>query len=364
MKKLPIKSYLIIALMVMLPISVAADESPDAYTLSWLEYRSNHPELFKFDSPFDSQKADKPIPGKWDLYAQTDDSSAAKTGSGEDEGQPEMDMAAMAEAINNPLGELWLLFTQNDTSWWKGDITNDEKIQNAFVFQPVLSMQMTQNWRLLFRPTFPVLSFETVTGVDFPSPEDERPSPPSANFDRKTGLGDIVLWTALSNKYKPPNVFGFGPTVMMDTATSDELGTGKWSAGPMVVAMHLGEKWIAGGIAQHWWDFAGDDDRADVNLTDLQYIIKYRVTPETNIGISPNIRVNWDADDSDNKWTVPIGIGFDTFTKIGPVPMKWGVEVHGYPVTPDIFGPQWQIRLFFVPVVPAPKWSKKPLFGN
>ena len=49
MKKLPIKSYLIIAFMVMLPISVAADELPDAFTMSWLEYRSNHPELFKLD---------------------------------------------------------------------------------------------------------------------------------------------------------------------------------------------------------------------------------------------------------------------------------------------------------------------------
>jgi hypothetical protein len=32
---------------------------------------------------------------------------------------------------------------------------------------------------------------------------------------------------------KPPNVYGFGPTFMLPTATDDGLGTGKWSAGPL-----------------------------------------------------------------------------------------------------------------------------------
>ena len=98
---------------------------------------------------------------------------------------------------------------------------------------------------------------------------------------------------------------------MMDTASDDALGTGKWSAGPMALAFHIGEKWIYGAVAQHWWSFAGDDDRDDVNLTDLQYVLRYRVTPTTNIGFGPNIRINWE-EDRENRWTVPVGLGFDT----------------------------------------------------
>ena len=67
----------------------------------------------------------------------------------------------------------------------------------------------------------------------------------------------------------------------------------------MAIAIHIGEKWIYGVIFQHWWSFAGDDDRKDVNLTDLQYILRYQVTPETNIGSVPNIRYNWEPDESD-----------------------------------------------------------------
>lgn len=89
---------------------------------------------------------------------------------------------------------------------------------------------------------------------------------------------------------------------MMDTATEDQLGTGKWSAGPMALAFSITEKWIIGGVFQHWWSFAGDDDltvntssgpvkveRPDVNLTDFQYVLRYRLSPKTNIGMGPNI---------------------------------------------------------------------------
>ena len=48
----------------------------------------------------------------------------------------------------------------------------------------------------------------------------------STDFDRETGLGDIVLWSASATNdwVRPPNVFDFGPTVMLDTATDDVLG--------------------------------------------------------------------------------------------------------------------------------------------
>ncbi len=148
---------------------------------------------------------------------------------------------------------------------------------------------------------------------------------------------------------------------MFDTATDDVLGTSKWSAGPMALAIHSGQKWIYGAIAQHWWSYAGDDDRNDVNLTDVQYVLRYRVTPETNIGFAPNIRYNWNAD-SGNRWTVPVGLGFDTIGQLGPVPTKIGLEFHYFVEQPDVFGPEFQLRLLFIPVVPAPAWSKTPIF--
>ena len=60
--------------------------------------------------------------------------------------------------------------------------------------------------------------------------------------------------------------------------------------------------------------------------------------------------------------TIPVGIGADTMVKMGPLPVKVGMEVYYYVKQPDKFGPDWQIRLFFVPVLPSPKWSQRAIF--
>ena len=239
-----------------------------------------------------------------------------------DAGKEEMDEdAQIAEAMLNPLSYLWLMFMQNDTYSYDGSILDglgeDAKTQNVTLLMPVLSMQLTKNWKTIIRPVIPINSFETVGGVDIST--NTTPAVTGVDFDRETGLGDIVLWTAFSNQYKAPNIFGFGTTMMFPTASEDQLGSGKYSAGPMALYFHISDKWVLGTIAQHWWSYAGDDDltvdtslgsvnveRPDVNLTDIQYVLRYRYSPLTNIGMAPNIRYNWETDEL----SLPVGIGF------------------------------------------------------
>lgn len=270
----------------------------------------------------------------------------------------------IAEMINNPLGNLWMLFTQNDTMLISGDaldrLGENDKVFNSFMLMPVMPMQLTENVKYIFRPVIPIHSYD----LPGPSFDPGGGEPPSLEFDRETGLGDIILWNAFSTNEgaKPPNVLGAGFTAMLDTASDESLGTGKWSAGPMGLAMKITDKWIYGVIYQHWWSFAGDSDRNDVNLSDLQYILRYRLTPETNIGMSPNIQYNWEKDNSDDRLSFPVGLGMDTMIKIGPLPVKIGGEAYYYLTGPDSASREWQLRLFFTPVLPSPGWSKKPIF--
>jgi hypothetical protein len=273
------------------------------------------------------------------------------------EPQKQSDMAALAEKMNNPLSDLWLLFMQNDLSWYDGEISDVTRVVNVTLLQPVLSMALTEKWRMIFRPVIPIASFP-FSGFNV----ETGPDGPVANpkFGRQFGLADMVLWTAFSNKFTPPFVFGFGPTLMVPTATYRTLGTGKFSMGPMALAFFLSRKWIIGAVAQHWWSVAGDDNRDHVNLTDIQYVVRYRITPATNIGCGPNIRINWMADAKD-KVSFPIGIGGDTLIKLGRLPVRVGAEFHWYPVKPETAGPRYNLRLLFIPVVPAPEWTKQPL---
>jgi hypothetical protein len=280
--------------------------------------------------------------------------------------------AQINEMINNPLGELWLLFVQNDTTWYKGDaldfLGEDDKVFNTTTIQPVMPFQLTENWKYIFRPVI------TVNNWDVPSASEGTPTfypggelPFNVDWDRKWALGDTVLWNAFATNEMatPPNILGFGVTLMLPTATDDAFGTNKWSAGPMALAVHVGPPggWIAGVVAQHWWDYAGPSDEDHVSLSNIQYLLYYRLTDATNIGFGPNITADWTAD-SDQRWTVPVGLGFNTTTKIGPLPVKVGLEVYTYVEKPDNFGPDWGIRLIFSPIVPKPAFSKKPIFGN
>jgi len=268
------------------------------------------------------------------------------------------DMTSLADRIINPVSDLWLLSMQNGMAWYDGEITDKKRLVNLTLVQPVLSMQLTENWRMIARPIIPIASFP-FSGFDYE--EGPRGPVPKPNFGRHSGLGDMVLWTAFTNKYTPPNVFGFGPTLSLPTGTYRTLTTGKFSMGPMALAFHTGRKWVFGTVVQHWCSVAGDDKRGSINLTDILYSVSYRLTPTTSIGFSPNIRINWMAD-SRNRLTLPVGIGGTTLIKLGPLPVRVGAEFQWYPVTPEIAGPKYGFTLNFTPIVPAPAWSKEPLF--
>ena len=103
----------------------------------------------------------------------------------------------------------------------------------------------------------------------------------------------------------------------------------------------------------HYVDFAGDDDRSDVNLTNLQYFIYYSLNDTTSVGASPNIIVDWEQED-DNKLTLPVGIGINKTFQFGKVPVRIGAEVHYSVVRPDdIPGTKWGIRFFIIPAAPS-----------
>jgi hypothetical protein len=279
-------------------------------------------------------------------------------------------LAEIAKQMDNPLGSLWLLIAQNDLTRIESDILGSDQWFNSFKIMPVLPTRLTENWNLINRPILQIVStpLDASVGKLFGAgPGDVTANPGLASvaqdpIGRTTGFGDMIFFSMISPKKASEGfVWGVGPTFIFPTANRDVLGQGKWQIGPSALGVHLGKKWNIGALVQQWWSYAGDEDRADTSQMDIQYFANYKWDPLTLVGMTPNIRINWEADEGE-KVSFPIGLGIIKTAKIGKLPLRYGIEFQYYVIKPDAAGPQFNLKMFVIPVVKGPSWSRKPLF--
>ncbi|MBW1859590.1 MAG: hypothetical protein JRI70_05795 [Deltaproteobacteria bacterium] len=123
--------------------------------------------------------------------------------------------------------------------------------------QPVIPVTVG-DWNLINRVIVPLID---TPGLVTGTPEIPSPIP----GDGATGLGDINYSVFVSPAEPGKVIWGIGPSLMMDTATDDQLGSGKWSAGPTAVVLVQPKPWTLGLLARQLWSFSGDSERKDVN---------------------------------------------------------------------------------------------------
>lgn len=267
-------------------------------------------------------------------------------------GAPTGDLGELARHLNNPVSSVWNIVTQSNWYFEKGFPSSAYRTQFVFNFQPVLPIPLTQQWNLVFRPVIPLESVPYVRGVE--------PRTLSVDWSRTYGRGDITLDPILVPSIKPWLIFGFGPSVILPTASTTTLGAGKLQVGPAVVLGFITQKWVGGAFVQNWWSVAGGHSTPVVNQMNLQYFL-YRMLPHAwQVGFAPNVLVNWRADGR-NQVTFPLGLGVGKTFKLGSLPpIQTSLEFQWMVWHPDDFGQRFNIRFVFKPVVPA--LIKKPIF--
>ena len=139
----------------------------------------------------------------------------------------------LREAAQNPIADLISVPFQNNTNF---DIGHTDNTQNVLNIQPVYPIHLNPDWNLITRPILPVISqppfFSGRELLPLSRVSALRLVTPSSawgislqNFSFRQGSRyELGPGTSL--------VWGAGPAFQFPTATDDELGTGKWSAGP------------------------------------------------------------------------------------------------------------------------------------
>ena len=171
---------------------------------------------------------------------------------------------------------------------------------------------------------------------------------PYEEMDDEFGLRNTTYQAFFSPAKAGDIIWGLGPTMMIPTNTDDSLGNDKWAAGPAALALTIRGPWVSGFLAQHFWDFAGDSDAADVNLSTLQYFVNFNM-PHFYLNTSPTMSYDWEADSVD-RWTIPIGGGIGKIFHFGKMPVDMRASAYWNINAPDSAADwfaEYQIKLMF-----------------
>lgn len=154
--------------------------------------------------------------------------------------------------------------------------------------------------------------------------------PRSAEIDSETGLGDILLRGLIRAARGKRYSVVLATELVLDTASEDILGLGKYRLGPLGFASievpSLRSRFFP--FYQHYFSFAGDDNRRDINYASFRPSLILTKWPNRwYTVIDPNFFIDFEQD-ADSGMTLEIEIG-RALSKNVNVYMRPGVGVYG-----------------------------------
>lgn len=236
------------------------------------------------------------------------------------------DAGDLAAAAQNPIADLISLPFQNNMTFGYG---TDDDIQNVLNIQPVWPFKVGEDWNLITRTILPVVSQPHIDAA-------------GSTF----GLGDTTFTGWFSPAKGGSFVWGVGPVLYLPTATDDNLGADQWGGGASVVALVMSGPWVAGGLANNIWGFGGDNEHEKLNQFLLQPFVNYNLAGGWYLVTAPVVTANWEANDSGDRWTVPLGGGAGKVFRIGKQPVNLNTQVY-YNVEKPEWAGDWSWRLQF-----------------
>ena len=237
----------------------------------------------------------------------------------------------LAKQLSNPISSLVSVPFQFN---WEQNVGPTEATRFVLNVQPVMPFSVNQDWNLIVRLIAPFVG---------------QP----ALFDGGVaagGMSDLVTSFFISPA-KSGIIWGAGPVIVLPSTAEPTLGSGKWSTGPTAVVLKQTGPWTVGALWNQVWSFAGDSGRRDVNQMFLQPFLTYQATPTVTLILQSETTANWNAENDDDTWTVPVNFLVSKLSSFGPFPASYQVGVGAFPLHPNV-GPSWKIRSAIVLLLP------------
>jgi len=218
--------------------------------------------------------------------------------------------ADLAKKLANPIANLISVPFQSNFDVGIGNYNGSKMVLNV---QPVIPISLSPKLNLITRWILPIVSQYDIRGEG----------------TSQAGLGDAVI-TGFISPSQSEITWGVGPAFIVPTATNEFLGGKKFGIGPSVVVLKQLGGWTIGGLANHLFSVAGDDNRSDINATFLNPFFTYNW--KTGAGITLNTEYTHDWENELDVFTV-----MPTFTAV----TKFGTQTVSFAIGPRIhFAPE------------------------
>jgi hypothetical protein len=240
-------------------------------------------------------------------------------------------------AARNPLADVVKLPFEEDFTFNQGPYNRNA---NSLAIDPVIPLSITGNWVLVTRVAATALAYQPNL---------------AARSGGTTGLGDTTASFFLTPARTRKLIWGAGPAVLMPTATSDQLGAGKWGLGPTCAVLVEPEWGSVGALIQNIWSVVGSSNRSLVNQLQLEPLLSYNLPRGWYLTSNPTIIADWTQPTS-QRWVVPIGGGPGRSFNVGNQGMDSILAFYWNAVRPtNPVSPKWQLNLEFTFLFPIPK---------
>ena len=188
------------------------------------------------------------------------------------------DADQLAKALANPVAALISVPFQGNFDFGQGPSDGTKMTLNI---QPVIPQGISEDWNLITRVILPVISQNDVFG-------------PSGS---QTGLGDTFLNGFFSPKATTKSgwIWGAGPMLVLPTGTDPLLGIERFGAGPTGVALKQQGAFTYGMLLNHFWTFAGNEDRNHVENTFIQPFIVRGFSGGYTLALNTEANREWNA---------------------------------------------------------------------
>ena len=231
----------------------------------------------------------------------------------------------IAQQLANPVASLISVPIQAN---YDQDIgPNEEGSIWRINIQPVIPFSLNEEWNLISRTILPIVNQNDI-------PEQGM---------GESGLGDTVqsLFFSPKNPTESGWIMGAGPVLLLPTGTDNALSGEKWGLGPTAVALKQKGPWTVGGLFNHIWSVAGDDDEADVNATFLQPFVSYITPTKTTLSVNMESTYDWQSE----QWSVPVNLVAQQLLRAGNQLYQVGVGARYWLDSPDNGPEGWGYRI-------------------